>query len=336
MTWLLIKFSEQIKFFPSAAKKYFRKQKISRFGGVAIIISFLAAIFLSGSLEFDDLKWGIVIASVFILLLGLLDDIKNLSWKKQILTQIAVALIMIYYGLQIDYIANPFGGAEFRLDSVVCQIAGNQYYFFSSIFVLFLIVGFMNIINWLDGLDGLAGGMGIIGFLTLFFLSISSLVNQPPLGIISISLVGAILGFLIFNFYPARIFMGTSGSMFIGFSLATISIFSGAKLATLVLVLTIPILDALWVIVRRIKNNKSIFQRDKSHLHYRLAEFGFSQNQIAILYCAVSAFFGFAALKLSGAGKITVFIFLAILAFFLMSLVENRLSAKQNNKNNET
>lgn len=300
-----------------------------------MIGAFLFTIFFIGNLEFDSLKWGMAISSVTILFFGLIDDIKNLSWKKQIIAQVIIALIMIYAGLQVDYIANPFGGAEFRLDSAAYLIAGNQYYFFSSVFVLFLIVGFMNIINWLDGLDGLAGGVGIIGFLTLFFLTVSSLVNQPPLGIISLAAAGAILGFLLFNFYPAKIFMGTSGSMFIGFLLAAVSIFSGVKLATVALVLTIPILDAVWVIVRRVRKNSSIFAGDKkNHLHYRLLELGFSQRKITLFYYALSAFFGFIALKLGGLGKFIAFIFFILLVVLFVSFVENYYSLNQKEKNN--
>lgn len=332
LTFFLIKISPKLGTFFPAGKRYFCSNNIPRIGGVAIIGAFLLAIFFVGNLEFDNLKWGMVISSVTILFFGFIDDIKNLSWKKQIFAQIIVALIMIYVGLEVQYIANPFGGAEFRLDSVIYLLAGNQYYFFSSVFILFLVVGFMNIVNWLDGFDGLAGGVGAIGFLTLFFLSISSLVNQPPLGIISIAAVGAILGFLLFNFYPAKIFMGTSGSMFIGFLLAVVSVFSGAKLATVALVLTIPILDAVWVIIRRIRNKSSIFSGDKTHLHYRLLELGFSPNKIVFFYYILSIFFGFIALKLGGLGKFIAFFIFTFLVILFINLVDNYFSAKQSKK----
>ncbi len=323
-----------IRIFPKFKSIFSINKKIPRIGGAAIIGAFLLAIFFVGNLEFDNLKWGMALSSVSILFYGFIDDVKNLSWKKQIFAQVIIALIMIYAGLQVDYIANPFGGAEFRLDSIELTIIGHQYYFFSLIFILFLIVGFMNIINWLDGLDGLAGGVGIIGFITLFFLSISNQVNQPPLGIISIIATGAILGFLLFNFYQAKIFMGTSGSMFIGFLLAVISVFSGAKLATLALVLAIPILDAIWVVIRRLRKKTSVFVGDKNHLHYRLLELGFSQNKIVFFYYVLSIFFGFISLKLGGLGKFiafTVFVFIIIL---LINSVESYYSAKQKKKGN--
>ncbi|MBU4338086.1 undecaprenyl/decaprenyl-phosphate alpha-N-acetylglucosaminyl 1-phosphate transferase [Patescibacteria group bacterium] len=324
LTLFLIKISAKLKIFFPAGKQYFYGNNISRIGGAAIIAAFLSAIFFTGNLEFDNLKWGMAICSVIILFFGFIDDIKKLSWKKQIFAQIIVAAVMIYSGLGVEYIANPFGGAEFRMDTAAYQIAGKQYYLFSSVFVLFLIVGFMNIVNWLDGLDGLAGGVGIIGFLTLFFLSISSLVNQPPIGIISIAAAGAILGFLLFNFYPAKIFMGTSGAMFIGFLLAVVSVFSGAKLATVALVLTIPILDAVWVIIRRVRKNSSIFAGDKkNHLHYRLLELGFSQNKIVFFYYILSILFGIIALKLGGLGKFIAFIIFTSLVILFVNLIEN-------------
>lgn len=326
----LIKLFPKFESFFPAGKEHFYRNNIPRFGGAAIIIAFLLAIFFSGNLEFDNLKWGMAISSVLILFYGFFDDIKNLSWKKQIVAQIAIVSVMIYAGLEVDYIANPFGGAEFRLDGAMYSVLGSQYFYFSSIFILLLAVGLMNIVNWLDGLDGLAGGVGIIGFLTLFFLSISSLVNQPPLGIISIAAAGAILGFLPFNFYPAKIHMGTSGSMFIGFLLAIISVFSGAKLATVALVLAIPILDAIWVIIRRIKNKTSVFAGDKNHLHYRLLELGFSQNKIVFFYYTLSIFLGLVALKLGGVGKFVAFIFFAILIISFVNLVEKYYS--KNNK----
>lgn len=328
LTLFLIKISAKLKLFYSAGKHVSGKN-ISRIGGAAIIGAFLSALFFIGNLEFDRLKWGMVISSVIIFLFGFIDDIRNLSWKKQFFMQLVVALIMIYSGLEVQYIANPFGSAEFRLDTVVYSIAGHQYYIFSLIFVLFLIVGFMNIVNWLDGLDGLAGGVGVIGFLTLFFLSISGAVNQPPLGIISIAAAGAILGFLLFNFFPAKIFMGTSGAMFIGFLLSVASIFSGAKLATVALVLTIPLLDAVWVIIRRIRKKTSIFAGDKNHLHYRLQDFGFSQKEIVFFYCALSVFFGFIALKSGGFAKFIAFIFFGSLIIFFVNVIENRFSAKE-------
>ena len=317
LTKVLIKFGDKYKLYDKSEKNKIHRKDITRFGGVAIIVSFLAAVFLSGNLVFDNLKWGIIISSLIILFFGIFDDLKNLSWKKQLLGQIVIVLIMIYAGLNVNYIANPFGGAEFRLDQYHYSLFTIHYSILGSLFALFWIIGFMNIMNWLDGLDGLAGGTGLIGATTLFFLSISHLVNQPPLGIISIALAGAILGFLFFNFYPAKIFMGTSGSMFLGFMLAIIAIFSGGKIATALLIMGFPALDAVWVIARRIKNKKSPFQGDRSHIHYQLLELGWSQKKVVLFIYSICFLFGISALVFQSAGKVLA---LAIL-FVLMAII---------------
>ncbi|MCK5413137.1 MAG: undecaprenyl/decaprenyl-phosphate alpha-N-acetylglucosaminyl 1-phosphate transferase [Candidatus Pacebacteria bacterium] len=289
--------------------KYFSNQKenLTRFGGVAIIISFLLSIFLSSDLVFDSLKWGIIVSALVILFFGIYDDLKNVSWKKQLIGQILVVLIVIYAGLQVDYIANPLGGAEFRLDILNGQIFGFSFSVFGSLFILFWIVGLMNAMNWLDGLDGLSGGVGFIGAMTMFFLSISVLVNQPPLGILAIIFAGSILGFLVFNFSPAKIFMGTSGSMFLGFMLAVLAIFSGGKIATVFLVLGFPILDTVFVIISRIKNGNSPFQGDTSHFHYRLLDAGWSQKKVVLFIYSICLAFGFSALVFGSVGKVIAF-----------------------------
>ena len=330
-TKALILFARKYKLYDEIKENKIHQKNIARFGGVAIIVSFLLAIFLSGDLVFDSLKWGVVICSLVILFFGLYDDLKNLSWKKQLLGQLIVVLVMIYAGLSVDYIANPFGGAEFRLDQVQYSIfppeadqpwAGNiQYSLFGSLFILFWIVGFMNVMNWLDGLDGLAGGVGTIGALTLFFLSISSLVNQPPLGIISIALAGAILGFLFFNFYPAKIFMGTSGSMFLGFILAVLAIFSGGKIATALLIMGFPILDAVCVMAQRIKAGESIFKGDTRHLHYKLLEQGWSQRKVVLFIYLVCLSFGVSAVIFQGLGKFLALVVLFVFFYFVLTKV---------------
>ena len=311
-TKALILFSKKYKLYDKIKENKIHKKNIARFGGVAIIISFVLAIFLSGDLVFDNLKWGIVVSCLVILFLGFYDDLKNLSWKKQLLGQVVVVLIMIYAGLQVDYIANPFGGSEFRLDALQYSVFGIEYSVFGSLFILIWIIGFMNVMNWLDGLDGLAGGVGLIGAITLFFLSISELVNQPPLGIISIAVAGAILGFLFFNFNPAKIFMGTSGSMFLGFILAVLAIFSGGKIATALLIMGFPILDAIWVIVQRIKAEKSIFKGDTRHLHYKLLEKGWSQKKVVLFIYLICLSFGVSAIIFQSLGK-----FLALTVLFV-------------------
>ncbi len=315
LTKVIIKIVGRYKSNVELKEGKYHKGGVVRYGGAAIILSFLAVILFIGMLEFDSLKWGIVFSSLFILIFGICDDINNLSWKKQLIMQFIVVVIMIYAGLNVDYIANPFGGSEFRLDQFQFSLFGSQFSLFGSLFILFWIVGFMNVMNWLDGLDGLAGGVGLIGSITLFIISISSLVNQPPLGIMTIILAGSILGFLVYNIHPAKIFMGTSGSMFLGFILAVLAIFSGGKIATALLVMGFPILDAAWVIAQRIRDGDSPFKGDARHLHYKLIERGWSQEKVVLFAYSICGIFGTIAILFQSMGKVV-----ALLALFLIMI----------------
>lgn len=317
LTWILIKISKKFNFSFKNHLIQNQNKKISRLGGAAIIFSFVFVIIFNPNLAFSVQLAGFLIGAAAILIFGIYDDFFSLRPSKQLLFQVLISLIIIFSGVKIDYLANPLGGA-IRLDGLMLAIGGTSYSVWGSAFIIFWIIFLINSLNWADGLDGLLGGIGSIGAASLFFLSISPLVNQPPLGIISIILLGVILGFAIFNFYPAKVFMGTSGSVFIGFALAAISIYSGAKLATLILVLSVPILDALWVILERARTGKSIFTGDFSHLHYRLLDLGFSTRQIVLFYYFISAFFAFLAFQINSFGKIIVFsVFAAFMALIL-------------------
>lgn len=305
----IVALSQKSGFFDKNGGRRKHEGQISRFGGLGIIAAFWLAIFLSGSLVFDSLKLGLILCSVLIFIFGFWDDLRELDWKKQMVFQIMIALVMIHAGLGVEYIANPFGGREFRLDEI--SFAGLSV--FGSLFIIFWIVGFMNVVNWLDGMDGLAGGVGAIASLTLFFLSASDLVNQPPLAIMAIALFGALLGFLVFNFHPAKIFMGSSGAYFLGFMLSVLAIFSGGKIATMFLVMGFPILDAAWVIYRRLQGGRSPFVGDRSHFHYQLLDRGMAEKKVVLIIYIISFLFGLAALLFQGIYKLAV---LAGLLFF--------------------
>lgn len=320
LTWLLIRISKKINFpFKKDSLRAWDK-KISRLGGAAIIFSFIITIIFNPDLVFSPQLFGFLAGAALILGFGVFDDFFSLSPSKQFLFQILISLIIIFSGVKIDYLANPLGGA-IRLDGLILSIGSASFSVWGSAFIIFWIIFLINSLNWADGLDGLLGGIGSIGAASLFLLSISPLVDQPPLGIISFIFLGAILGFMPFNFYPAKIFMGTSGSVFIGFALAVISIYSGAKLATLVLVLSVPILDALWVVIERFRSGKSIFLGDYSHLHYRLLALGFSTRQIVLFYYFISAFFAFLAFQINSFGKIVVFSVFAVFMTVILAAV---------------
>ncbi len=157
----------------------------------------------------------------------------------------------------------------------------------------------MNTLNWLDGLDGLAGGVTLIA--ALVFTAHSLGLGQVSVALLPLALAGAVAGFLPHNFYPARVFLGSSGSMLLGYALGTFSIFGGAKTATALLVLGIPILDVAWQILNRIQSGRSPFQADRRHLHHRLLEMGLSERGVVGIFYLVSLVFGGLALLLPSA-----------------------------------
>jgi len=302
------------------------QKKIPLLGGTAMISAFVLAIFLTKELVISFQLWGVLLGLAVIFLVGVWDDLKKLSWKIQLFFQTLVALIVVAFGVRVDYLTNPFGGM-IRLDYLQFTIYNLQFTILGSLFIIFWIILMINIFNWLDGIDGLAGGVGAISGIILFFLCLTQTVNQPPLAILSIALVGVALGFLIFNFPPAKIFMGSSGSMFLGFTVGVLAIFSGAKVATVLLVMGFPILDGLWVISQRIKNKNSPFKGDRRHLHYKLLSLGFSQRQIILFIYSLCALFGLIALSVQGFNKLIALIALAaamILIAFIVTLMLNK------------
>lgn len=281
-------------------KKFFGKGgKLLRFGGAAIILSFVVAVIFNGYLVLDWPKIGILISSVLILACGLIDDIFNLSWKKQLAFQLAAIAIIIVAGMSVDYVTNPFSrGDVLRLDMFKISIGELELSVIGSLFITFWLLFLMNAVNWLDGVDGLAGGVSLISAATLFFLSVSATVNQPSFAVVATIIFGSVLGFMIFNFPPAKILMGTSGSVFLGFIIGILAIFSGGKIATTMMVLGLPISDALWVISRRLAAGESIFKGgDRRHFHYRLQDMGWSSRQILFFYSFISALLGVLALS---------------------------------------
>jgi UDP-GlcNAc:undecaprenyl-phosphate GlcNAc-1-phosphate transferase len=256
---------------------------------------------------------------------GVWDDVNEVFWKTQFFYQVAIAILVYIFGLRIYAITNPLGGM-IVFDSSFGII-------FSVFLVIAWIVMIVNSINWLDGIDGLSGGVSFICVMTMVFLSLTPHVNQPPVAIIALIIAGTILGFLVFNFNPSIVIAGTSGSMFMGFSLAILAIFAGAKIATAILVLAIPIIDFIWVIGERIKNKKSIFKADENHLHHKLMQLGWSQKKIAVHYYAITMMIAMIALNTRAVGKsitlLTAFIVMATAILFInKKIIKKSIAAK--------
>jgi UDP-N-acetylmuramyl pentapeptide phosphotransferase/UDP-N-acetylglucosamine-1-phosphate transferase len=224
----------------------------------------------------------------------------------QLLGQIGLAAVAMLFGLVIRSVASPFGGL------IVLPV------FVSVPFTLFWIVGMVNTLNVIDTMDGLAAGVAGIAAVVLFVRSVS--LGQDTIGLLPIALAGVCLGFLRFNFNPARIIMGTSGSMFLGYALATLSLIGGAKIATAAFVLGLPIIDFAIVIVQRAARRRSpMAGGDDAHLAHRLVRRGFSTRRIALSIYAVSATGGAMAMTLTGLQKLLV-IAIAVVAAVVIGL----------------
>ncbi len=306
------------------SQRHMHKNGISRFGGVALISSFVITILLDKNLVIGTPLIGVLFASIIILVLGVIDDLKQLSWKTQFIFQLITVVIVCAMGVRLAYITNPFGG--------ILSFTGTMGYFISCIVSIVWVLFIMNAVNWIDGDDGIAGGVTIIGALAMFFLSMRPEVNQPPMAIIAMVLVGSLAAFLFFNFHPAKIIAGTSGAIFMGFILAIMAIFAGAKIATTLLILAVPIIDALWVIIQRLKMRESIFSADKKHLHFRLRELGWSSRRICFFYYAITALIGLIALNIGALGKVIAFMLIVIIMTGALFIIDRKIFSLEKNK----
>lgn len=325
---------------PKEEKRKIHKAVMPRGGGVAIFISFvLVSLALVG--VFPKPFVGMIIAGTIVLIVGLIDDVRRLNpWVKLAVQIVAALIATIGFGIGIESITNPFGNTlVFDIPNANLSLLGIQLSFnwiAASLAVLWL-VGMTNTINFLDGIDGLSGGVSAIAAGIIFLLSISQRVNQPETALVSIILMGACMGFLLYNFYPAKIFNGDSGAYFLGMTLGILAIFSGAKLATAALVLGLPILDAVWAVVRRVIHGKSPFTADRGHLHYLFLDAGFSQRQavlIIYLLCFTFGLIGIAGTtnqKLLGIGGLFLVMFVLIVG---LAYLKRRNAAKSKSARN--
>ena len=261
-----------------------------RFGGLAIFLGCTIAMMVF--LEFDHRIPIIALGGALICLLGVVDDLKNLPAKVKFIGQFAVAILMYSLNIRITFITNFFGEGNSQLGALLCFAV-----------TVIWIVGITNTINLIDGLDGLAAGTTAIASLCISYVAYihgTYLVCGAML-----ALAGGALGFLPFNFYPAKIFMGDGGSLYLGFMLGTLSILGTVKSATLaaviipVLVLGVPIFDTMFAIFRRFVNKKPIMEADKGHLHHRLMSLGYGQRRATLMLYGISAIMGVAAVTYS-------------------------------------
>lgn len=279
-----------------------------RLGGLAIYLAFVLTTLGAWLFAGEGFDWkialGLLLGGTVIVTVGAFDDKFDLSPKVKLLGQIAAALIVVAFDVRIELLNIPFG------DSMVDTS------WLSIPLTVFWIVGVTNAVNLIDGLDGLAAGVSGIATATILVLAI--LMGNVTVILLSAVLLGSIVGFLFYNFHPAKIFMGDSGALFLGFALSTFSIM-GFKQATLVsfivplVILAVPLGDTFFAIVRRVLNRTPISVADKSHLHHCLQQIGLSHRQTVLVIYAVAIFFGLCAVLLSQTANWVAVIFVAVL-----------------------
>ncbi len=288
---------------------------IPRMGGLAVAIAFLLTVMLT--VRLDRQLQGILLGSILILVLGVLDDCLSLKALPKFLVQIAAACIVVRHGCTIEYVTNPLqtNGALW-LDLGI----------FSGPLTVLWIVTITNAVNFIDGLDGLAVGVSAIA--TTFMLVIAIQVSEIPVAVILACLLGACLGFIPYNFNPAQIFMGDTGSTFLGFLLASLSIkglfklYAAISFAVPFLILGLPFADITFAVIRRICKGQNPMTADRGHIHHRLIDMGFSQKQTVVIAYMLTGVLGTAAVLLTKSTSVKAMIVLgAVLIVALLAFV---------------
>lgn len=243
---------------------------------LACITVLLSLVFI----EKLSLKIGLVVATVLIIAVGQADETKPLSAAVQLFWQLGIAIILATSGWIIPHVTNPIGSGVWHLGALAVPA--------TIVWIMLM----LNAINWLDGLDGLASSVSLVAFLTLAAVSLLPATQDTTTLNLSLIAAGALLGFFLYNAPPAKVYLGTVGSWFVGLFLALTALIGGGKVATATLVLAIPILDAGFVILQRLLHRQPPWIGDKSHLHHRLLAAGFSSRQIIILAATFTATLG--------------------------------------------
>ncbi len=290
------------------------KTLMPRMGGLAIFLAFTVGVLLWGGLSLRVI--GLLISSAMIVALGIVDDIHSLSPRLKLLGQLLASVVLVSFGVYVKFLSNPLGEGMLDLG------------WLGVLVTIIWLVGITNAVNLIDGLDGLASGWSAISALTMALTSLLS--GELWAGVLAVFLAMAALGFLKHNFHPASIFMGDTGSMFLGFALGALSIMSFSKGATVmtvfipILILGVPIFDTSFAIFRRVRSHKPVFQADKGHLHHRLLSLGLSHRQTVLVIYGITLVFSALALLLTLLTT-TQSIILLLIVLVLILLLANRL-----------
>ena len=307
------------------APRHVHDSPVPRAGGLAVAFAFVlvgaTAISVSEATgtvpagrTIQPLQLGVLFTGVlFAAVTGFLDDRYQIRARWQLLAQASLAVLAVVGGVAIRFVNNPLGEGVILFAAPVAFVLSVVW-----------IMGMINSINFIDGLDGLSSGVGIIAALTLGVISLTATVNQPFVALLCAVLVGSLVGFLPWNFHPARTFVGTSGVYVIGFVLAVLSILGTAKVALALLVLGVPIIDTFWIIVRRVAAGRSPFTPDRGHLHHRLLDLGLSHRGAVLLIYGICGALAVLSLVLSGTGQLYAFLGILVGGGIILALLTRR------------
>jgi len=298
--------------------KVIHQYPVPRGGGIAVFLAI--TITCLWFLPLDKHLIGILIGALILVLVGVWDDLKDINPYLRLALGFLAAGVVVASGIGIPYVSNPLqSGGVINLSQPQIPIywlgKWRTIWFWSDLIALIWIVGTMNFVNWSKGLDGQLPGIVavagiIIGLLSLRFRDD---ITQWPVILMAIILAGAYLGFLPWNFYPQKIMPGYGGGSLAGYFLAVLAILSGAKLATSILVLGIPMIDAVYSVIRRVLAGRSPVWGDRGHLHHKLMQLGWGKRRVAIFYWLVSLILGLMALKLTSEQKFYTLILLGLI-----------------------
>lgn len=311
VTPIVIKYSKKLHITDKPNARKIHQEPIPTLGGIAIAISFIVGLIILQPAS--DFHLSILCGAAVILVLGIFDDIYDLSAKFKFVIQVLVACMVVFWGgLEVEFINLPFGGElEFGL--------------FSELFTILWIVGITNAINLIDGLDGLAAGVSSIALIPI--TGMAMMMGDTYVTTMALILLFSVLGFLKYNFYPAKIFMGDTGALFLGFMISVLSLL-GFKNVTVVsfiipiFILGVPISDTLIAMIRRKLNNRPMSSPDSSHLHHRLMQFGFSHKQTVLFIYLLSALFSVSAILFTMTTLWGSILILAVILFVLLILID--------------
>lgn len=297
-------------------KRRVHKRPTPRIGGLAIIFGFAVAVLVAFSRDdWTRQTIGSLAGAGILAVLGIVDDCKELGAKLKFVVQIAAALVVIYVGdIRIAFFSNP---------NVFSEASHIMLPYWMSVVVTVLWIVFItNAVNFIDGLDGLAAGVSAIMSMSLVFIAISY--HNYTIAIMGLALMGSCFGFLPFNFNPAKIFMGDTGSTFLGFMLAVLSVqglfksYAVISFAVPIIMLGLPLFDAMFAMIRRILSGKSPMVADRGHLHHRLYDMGFSQKQTVFILYAISGVLGITAILLAEQRFLRAMLLLLCVLIFLL------------------